>query len=158
MDPMHDEGVFLHAGNRVGPLAGRQFGNVSKARVALAVKVEYPASRGVERLEACKIVAHVIDELGIARGVRAVWLIDQQASIGGAVEPHLLTPGRWQYLVVAEHALPGRARMRRLDEGVGLIAKLSFAIGKLKLRRFHSEASGGFGAHPAMHVVVAEIL
>ena len=48
--------------------------------------------------------------------------------------------------------------MRRLDQRIGLIAKLPFAIGELKLRSFQADAAGRLDAEPAMHVVVAEIL
>ena len=70
----------------------------------------------------------------IARGMRAVRLVDQRAAIGGAVEHDLLPPWRRQRLVVAEHALPGGARMRRLDQGIGEIAKLALVFGELELR------------------------
>src|SRR5579871_2123011 len=48
--------------------------------------------------------------------------------------------------------------MRRLDHGIGLIAKLPFAVGELELRGFQADTAGGFQTEPAMHVVVAEIL
>ena len=48
--------------------------------------------------------------------------------------------------------------MRRLDQGIGEIAKLAFVVGELELRRAQADARGGLGADPAMHVVVAEIL
>ena len=47
--------------------------------------------------------------------------------------------------------------MRRLDQGIGEIAKLAFVFGELEMRRLEPDAAGGFGAQPAMHVVVAEI-
>ena len=47
--------------------------------------------------------------------------------------------------------------MRRLDQGIGEIAKLPFVVGELELRRMQSDACGRLGTHPAMHVVVAKI-
>ena len=47
--------------------------------------------------------------------------------------------------------------MRRLDQRIGQIAKLAFIIGELELRRTQADAAGDLGAHPAVHVVVAEI-
>ena len=48
--------------------------------------------------------------------------------------------------------------MRRLDQGIGEIAKLPFAFGELELRRLQADAARRLSAEPAMHVVVAEIL
>ena len=76
----------------------------------------------------------------ITRGVRAVRLVDQRASVGGAVEHDLLPPWRGQRLVIAEHALPGGARMRRFDQGIGEIAKLAFVFGELELRGLEADA------------------
>ena len=112
---------------------------------------------GKERLEPRDVVAHVLDQLLVARGMRAVRLVDQRAAIGGAVEHHLLPPWRRQRLVIAEHALPGGPRMRRLDQGIGEIAELAFVFGELELRCLEADAAGRLGAEPAMHVVVAEI-
>jgi hypothetical protein len=85
-------------------------------------------------------------------------LVDQGAPIGGAVEHDLLPPRRRQRLVIAEHALPGRARMRRLDQGICEIAQLAFIVGELELRRLEADAAGHLGAQPAVHVVVAKVL
>ena len=60
-------------------------------------------------------------------------LVDQIAAIGGAVEDDVLPPWRGQRLVVAEHALPGGARMRRFDQGIGVVAELAFTVGELEL-------------------------
>src|SRR5687767_2282080 len=89
--------------------------------------------------------------------MRAVRFVDQQPPIGGAVEHDLLPPRRGQRLVIAEHALPGGARMRRLDQGIGEIAKLAFVFGELEMRWLEPDAAGRLGAEPAMHVVVAEV-
>ena len=48
--------------------------------------------------------------------------------------------------------------MRRLDQGIGEIAKLPFVVGELELRRMQADASRGLAADPAMHVVVEKIL
>src|ERR1700722_11852470 len=85
-------------------------------------------------------------------------LADQRPSLGGAVENNLLTPRRGQRLIVAKHAFPGGARMRRLDQRIGKIAKPPLVVGELELRRTEANASGHLGAHPAMHVVVEKIL
>src|SRR5579859_7654605 len=90
--------------------------------------------------------------------MRAVRLVDQLPSIGGAIEYHFLPPWRRQHGVIAEHALPGRTRMRRLDQRIGQIAKLPFAVGELELRRPQADAAGCLDADPAMHVVIEEIL
>ena len=45
--------------------------------------------------------------------------------------------------------------MRRLDQGIGVVAQLAFVVGELELRRLDPDASGRLGAEPAMHVVVA---
>ena len=158
LHPLHDQAVLLHAGDRVGALARRQFRNVREAGVALPVEIDHPHGDGKERLEAGDVVAHVVHQLRIARGVRAVRLVDQQAPIGGAIEHRRLPPWRRQRLVIAEHALPGRARMRRLDQGIGEIAEQPFVVGELELRRLQADARCHLGADPAMHVVVEEIL
>ena len=158
LHPLHDQGVLLHAGDRVGAFARRQFRDVRKAGVALAVEIDHAHGSGEERLEPGDVVAHVVDQLRIARGMRAVRLVDQHAPIGGAVEHHLLPPRRRQRLIIAEHALPGGARMRRLDQGIGEIAKLPFVVGELELRGLQADASRRLGADPAMHVVVEKIL
>ena len=124
---------------------------------ALAVEFDHALGDGEERLEPRDVVADVVDELLIARGVRAVRLVDQRPAVHGAVEHDLLPPWRGQRLVIAEHALPGRARMRRLDQGIGEIAKLAFVFGELEVRRLEADACGGLRAQPAMHVVVAQI-
>ena len=85
-------------------------------------------------------------------------LVDQVAAIGGAVEDDVLPPWRGQRLVVAKHTLPGRPRMRRFDQGIGIVAELAFAVGKLELRRLEADAAGCFGAEPAVHVVAAHVL
>src|ERR1700694_2714030 len=90
--------------------------------------------------------------------MRAVRLVDQLTSIGGAIEHHFLPPRRRQHRLIAEHALPGGTRMRRFDQGISQIAKLAFAVGELELRRMQAEASRWLGADPAMHVVVEEVL
>src|SRR3977135_2891327 len=90
--------------------------------------------------------------------MRAVRLVDQGTPVSGAVEHDLLPPRRRQRLVIAEHALPGGARMRRLDQGVGEIAQPAFIVGELELRRLEADAAGGLGPQPAVHVVVAKIL
>ena len=47
--------------------------------------------------------------------------------------------------------------MRRLDQGIGEIAKLALVFGELELRCPEADAAGRLRAKPAMHVVVAEI-
>ena len=47
--------------------------------------------------------------------------------------------------------------MRRFDHGIGLVAKLSFAVGQLELRWLKADAAGCLEAEPAMHIVVAKI-
>ena len=113
---------------------------------------------GEERLEPGDVVAHIFDQLRIARGMRAMRLVDQLPSIGGAIEHRPADATARHRLVIAEHALPGRTRMRRLDQGIGQIAKLPFVVGELELRRPQADAAGRLGAEPAMHVVVAKIL
>src|SRR6266403_813670 len=90
--------------------------------------------------------------------MRTVWLVDQQAAIGSAVEYHLLPPGRGKRLIVAEHALPCGARMRRLDQGVGEIAKQPLVVGKLELRCTQADARRRLAADPAVHVVIEKVL
>src|SRR3974390_3676469 len=92
---------------------------MGKARISLPVEIDNLDRGCVKRLVSRQVVAHVIDQLHIARGVRAVRLIDQEASIGGAIEHHPLSPGRRQWLVIAEHALPGGSGMWRLGQGGG---------------------------------------
>ncbi|MGY4361556.1 hypothetical protein ACVW0J_008049 [Bradyrhizobium sp. i1.7.7] len=84
-------------------------------------------------------------------------LVDQRAPIHGAVEHDLLLPGRRQRPVVAEYALPGGPRQRRLDHGIGEIAKLALRVGELELGRLQADAAGGLGPEPAMHVVAAHV-
>src|SRR5258708_18887501 len=90
--------------------------------------------------------------------MRTVWLVDQQAAIGSAVESHLLPPGRGKRLIVAEHALPRGARMRRLDQGVGEIAKQPLVVGELELRWTQADARRRLGTDPAVHVVIQDIV
>src|SRR5258708_22218073 len=90
--------------------------------------------------------------------MRTVWLVDQQAAIGSAVESHLLPPGRRKRLIVAEHALPRGARMRRLDQGVGEIAKQPLVVGELELRWTQADARRRLGTDPAVHVVIQVIV
>src|ERR1700710_357658 len=90
--------------------------------------------------------------------MRAVRLVEQGASIGGAGENHFLPPRRRECRVIAEYALPGRPRMRRLDQGISQIAKQPFVVGELELRRAQADACRRLAAYPAMHVVVAKIL
>jgi hypothetical protein len=47
--------------------------------------------------------------------------------------------------------------VRRLDQGIGEIAKLTFVFGKLEVRRLEADACRGFGTQPTVHVVVAHI-
>src|SRR5438445_13560432 len=90
--------------------------------------------------------------------MRTVRLVDKQAAIGGAVEYHLLPPGRRKRLIVAEHALPRWARMRRLNQGVGEIAKQPLVVGELELRWTQADARRSLGTDPAVHVVIENIL
>jgi hypothetical protein len=90
--------------------------------------------------------------------MRTVWLVDQQPAIGGAVEYHLLPPRRRKRLIVAEHALPRGARMRRLDQGVGEIAKQPLVVGELELRWAQADARRCLGTDPAVHVVIEDII
>src|SRR2546430_9783769 len=90
--------------------------------------------------------------------MRTVWLVDQQAAIGSVVEYRLLPPGRRKRLIVAEYALPRGARMRRLDQGVGEIAKQPLVVGKLELRWTQANARRSLGTDPAVHVVLENIL
>src|SRR6266481_1586039 len=90
--------------------------------------------------------------------MRTVWLVDQQAAIGRAVEYHLLPPGRSKRLIVAEHALPRGARMRRLDQWVGKIAKQPLVVGELELRWTQADARRRLGTDPAVHVVIQDIV
>src|SRR5213078_1137874 len=90
--------------------------------------------------------------------MRAVRLVDQHAPIGGAIEYYRLPPWRGKRFVIAEHALPGRARMRRFDQGVGQIAQQPFIVGELELRRTQADTRRRLAAEPAMHVVVEKIL
>ena len=48
--------------------------------------------------------------------------------------------------------------MRRLDQGIGQIAKQPFIVGELELRRTQADARRRLAAEPAMHVVVEKIL
>ena len=86
LDPLHDQRVLFHAGDRIRALARRQLRDVGEARIALPVEIEHARGGGIERLEAGDVVAHIVDQYGIARGVRTVRLVDQLASVGGAVE------------------------------------------------------------------------
>src|SRR5712671_2801533 len=90
--------------------------------------------------------------------MRAVRLVDQLASVGGAIKQRRLPPWRGKRSVIAEHALPGGARMRRLDQRIGQIAKQPFVIGKLELRRTQADACRRLAADPAMHIVTEKIL
>src|SRR5205814_587219 len=69
----------------------------------------------------------------------------------------VLPPWRGQRLVVAPHALPGRARQRRLDQGIGEIAEQALIVGELELGGLHADAAGDLLAHPAVHVVAAHV-
>ena len=121
--------------------------------VALAVEIENPYRNLEERLDAREVVAHVFDQLGIARRMRAVRLVDQQTAVGSAIEVDLAPPWRRERLVIAEHALPFRARVRRFDQWIGIVAELSLLIGQLKLRRTDADAGRRFLADPAVHVI-----
>src|ERR1700754_2530273 len=101
--------------------------------VTLLVEVEHVDGGSEERLEPRDIVTHVVGQLSVARRVRAVRLVDQHPSVGRPIEYDNPPPWRRQRLVVAEHALPCRPRMRRLDQRVSEIAKLSFVVGELEL-------------------------
>src|SRR5260370_36804082 len=90
--------------------------------------------------------------------MRAMRLVDQRASIDGAVEYNFLPPWRRQRLVIAEHALPGGARMRRLDQGGSQIAEQPFVVGGLELRWAQADARCHRAADPAVHVVASKIL
>src|SRR5260370_35626934 len=90
--------------------------------------------------------------------MRTVWLVDQQAAIGRAVEYHLLPPGRGKLLIVAEHALPRGARMRRLDQWVGKIAKQPLVVGELEFRWTQADARRRLGTDPAVHVVIQGVV
>src|SRR5438132_7053511 len=90
--------------------------------------------------------------------MRAVRFVDQEAAIGGSIEYRRLTPRRRDRFVVAEYAFPGRARVRRFDQGIGQVAQLAFVIGELELRRAQADASGRFGSDPSMHVIAEKIL
>src|SRR6476469_5002558 len=90
--------------------------------------------------------------------MRAVRLVDQHASIGGVIEYHGLPPWRGDRLVIAEYTLPGRPRVRRLDQGVGQIAQQPFIVGELELRGAQADARRRLPAEPAMHIIIEEIL
>src|SRR5258705_851032 len=90
--------------------------------------------------------------------MRTVWVVDQQAGIGSAVESPLLPTGRGKRLIVAEHAFPRGARMRRLDQGVGEIAKQPLVVGELELRWTQADARRRLGTDPAVHVVIQDIV
>ena len=90
--------------------------------------------------------------------MRAVRLVDQIAAVHGTVEDHVLPPWRGQRFVVTPHALPGGARQRRLDQGIGEIAEQALVVGELELGGLHADAAGDFLAHPAVHVVAAQII
>src|SRR5258707_2233305 len=90
--------------------------------------------------------------------MRTVRLFDQHAAIGGAVEWRILPPGRRQRLIIAEHALPRRPRMRRLDQGVSEIAKQPLVVGELELRCTQADARRRLAADPAVHIVIEKIL
>jgi hypothetical protein len=69
--------------------ARRQFRHQFRLALRLRSSSMTRTAEGKERLEPGDVVAHVLDQLLIARGVRAVRLVDQLAAIGGAVEHHL---------------------------------------------------------------------
>ena len=48
--------------------------------------------------------------------------------------------------------------MRRLDQGISEIAKLSFGVRELELRRLQADASDRLPANPPVHVVVSHIV
>src|SRR5260370_14619058 len=90
--------------------------------------------------------------------MRTVWLVDQQAAIGSAVECRLLPPGRRKRLIVAEHALPRGARMRRLNQWVGEIAEQPLVVGELGLRWTQADARRRLRTDPTVHVVIQDIV
>src|SRR5258706_14719081 len=90
--------------------------------------------------------------------MRTVRLVDQLASIGGAIEHGRLPQWRRKRAVAADTALPGGARMRRLDQRIGQIAEQPFVIGQLELRGTQADARRRLAADPAMHVVAEKIL
>ena len=106
LHPLHDQRVLLHARDRVGALARRQVRNKVEAGVALLVEIENLDRVGKEQLEPGEVVAHVFDQLVVARRMRAMRLVDQQPAIGGAIERRRLPPRRRQRLVIAEHGFP----------------------------------------------------
>ena len=64
--PLHDQGILLHAGDRVGAFARRQFRHKRKAGVAFLVELEHTHGIGEERFEPSDVIAHIIDQLRIA--------------------------------------------------------------------------------------------
>src|SRR3977135_3813482 len=90
--------------------------------------------------------------------MRAVRLVDQLASVGGAIKQRRLPPWRGKRSVIAEHALPGGTRMRRRDRRMCHAANQRCAIGKLELRRTQADACRRLAADPAMHIVTEKIL
>ncbi len=150
LDPLHDHCVLFHAGDRIGRSRGDSSDTIFRLALRLRSSSMMRAAEAKNGSNRADVVADVLDQLLIARGVRAVRLVDQRASVSGAVEHHLLPPWRRQRLVIAEHALPGRPRMRRLDQGIGEIAKLALVFGELKVRGLEADAAGGFGAQPAV--------
>jgi hypothetical protein len=73
---LHDQRVLFHAGDRIGLFARRQFRHHLQAGAALAVEFDDARGGGKERLEPCDVVADVLDQLLITRGVRAMRLVD----------------------------------------------------------------------------------
>src|SRR5207253_2434580 len=74
----------------------RQFRNQVETGAALLVELDHLNRGGKERIEPRDVVAHVLDQLVIARRMRAVRLVDQEAAVSGAVEQWRLPPRRRQ--------------------------------------------------------------
>src|ERR1700692_3024535 len=90
--------------------------------------------------------------------MRTVRLVGQTAAISGALEHRGPPPWRRKHRRVAEPALPGGARRRRLDQRIGQSAEQTFVSGQLELRGTQADACRRLAADPAMHVVVEKIL
>jgi len=115
--------VLADARHRADPFRRAQGRDKLHALLAALIDIDDAARGGEERIDAHDVVAHIVDQLVVARRRRAMERADQVRVIGGRIEGPQRAPKDAILAVFEDHGIPALPVVGRLDQGKGEIAQ-----------------------------------
>src|ERR1700759_3465908 len=106
VDPSDGQAVFAHTSQCTGTLDRVQVGDKSHALFAPLVDIGYPPCGLEERIDARNVVAHIVDQLAVARSTGAMEFAHQVRVIGWGIVGPEIAPEFALLTVLIDHRIP----------------------------------------------------